>query len=246
MITRLSKQDLEAIVEQSLTHEPWRVIIAYCELKRRNRSLDPKLTDGLYQLARAQGFNHNGELIEDFFRQLAVPHFGALLDKLSRFSRLSAIQNSASTQATTGAVGLVKDDSVANESTSLQSKSSLNFDNGVQTKNQKPFYKIWWVWLIFLILAGQIIRISNPSASNSQNDNARNTSDCSEYSSERAIRERMSSLGHMVTSIQLVREGNCSYQWLVGGISRNRDSFDCMVITDGSMGSISVSDADCW
>ena len=162
MITRLPQLDLEAMVEQSLTHEPWRVIIAYCELKRRNRSLDPKLTDGLYQLARAQGFRHNGELIEDFFRQLAVPHFGALLDRLSRFNNSANKDNGTYTDK--GGVPVsATHNPIATGSQTRPLSGSSNSDKSNKTKEQKPLYKIWWVWLIFLFVVGTMMKTNEPS-----------------------------------------------------------------------------------
>jgi hypothetical protein len=139
MVTRLPQSDLEAIVERSLTEDTWRVIIAYCELQRRNRSLDPKLIDGLYQLAIANGFSHNGELIEDLFKQLQIPHFGALLDKLSRFSRVDNV-NDEKAREYPGMTG-------TKIAQSIESSSSAKNDD---VKEQKPLYKIWWIWLIAL------------------------------------------------------------------------------------------------
>ena len=68
---------------------------------------------------------------------------------------------------------------------------------------------------------------------------------CTQWDSKNAVEERIESLGHIQTSINLNDNVDCRYQWLVQFISDNGESGYCAITTDGSSGVVEIVDVSC-
>jgi len=113
--------------------------------------------------------------------------------------------------------------------------------------SKNPIYKKWWAWVIVILVIGQIGKsLENPSMpGSSKSDSYKTSPDCSQSSSQAAVRDRFASLGHRILGIQLMSSNGCSYSWLVSCVTRNMQSADCVVNTDGSSGSVVITKVGC-
>lgn len=82
-VTRMPKAALESIVEQSLALDRWKVVIAFCELQRRSRAVDPRMVNSFLMLAKVQGFADSDALCDDTLRKLGHKDYITLLKRLN-------------------------------------------------------------------------------------------------------------------------------------------------------------------
>jgi len=68
---------------------------------------------------------------------------------------------------------------------------------------------------------------------------------CEQYQSKKAVETRISSLGHIQTSIQLNSSSGCRHQWLVQFITNSGGSGYCAITTDGSGGTVEIVEVGC-
>lgn len=111
-------------------------------------------------------------------------------------------------------------------------------------KNNIWSKKARWIISIFFLLA--IVSSSDDkNSSTTSSSSNENVQQCEQYKSKSAVESRVSSLGHMQTSIQLNSSSGCRYQWLVQFITSTGGSGFCAMTTDGSSGTVEIVDVTC-
>lgn len=128
MVTRLSKPQLEAIVEQSLAIEPWRVVVAYCELQRRLGTIEPKLVNSLMILAKTKQFDETGLFISAELNGLGHKDYMSLLARINKLD----IRPTPEVRPSSSANGPIPDGAPGAQA----------FSNSQDTSNQVPYVEL--------------------------------------------------------------------------------------------------------
>lgn len=142
-ITRLSKSELEAIVDASLTEPSWKVVVAYSELVRRLRQVDPKTTNSFLMLAKIQGYSDADAFVVDAMSRLGHADYLSLLKHLNE----SGHTDNKRAQVAVSEYAASSTSSVTSEVT--------------RGKGSTPWYKRQSVWVVLglMWLIGLAIRI---------------------------------------------------------------------------------------
>lgn len=104
-VTRMSRPELEATVNQSLMLEPWKVVVARCEFLRRGGSLSPQAVGSFLALAKDRGHEDTERFVSDTLKGLGASDYITLLNRINQADfRPDAAQRSTP-QAQATAVG---------------------------------------------------------------------------------------------------------------------------------------------
>jgi hypothetical protein len=100
----------------------------------------------------------------------------------------------------------------------------------------------WIVTSVIVILA---IAGANNDNKNSGGSSGGSSSMCSEYKHKQFVQNRCDNLGYKVLNLNLNSKNGCAFQWIINGFDSNGSSLYCAMTTDGSSGSISVTNTAC-
>lgn len=82
-VTRMSRPALEAVIEQSLMLEPWKVVVAYCEHQRRGGTVPPRIANSFMVLVKDKGYEDVAQFVGDTMSGMGYGSYVELLSKVN-------------------------------------------------------------------------------------------------------------------------------------------------------------------
>jgi hypothetical protein len=83
-VTRMSRPALEAVIEQSLMLEPWKVVVAYCEHQRRGGTVPPRIANSFMVLVKDKGYEDAADFVTDTIKGIGYKSYPDLLSGINQ------------------------------------------------------------------------------------------------------------------------------------------------------------------
>lgn len=262
-VTRMSRPALEAVIEQSLMLEPWKVVVAYCEHQRRGGAVPPRIANSFMVLVKDKGYEDVAQFVGDTMNGMGYGSYVELLSKVNSMedSRGGVQRGTPQTEPPTERLipiqSTIAPARMHNSPEPWYNQTWLVvllciafFPIGLYALWKNENVSKGWKYGVYSIFGVALIAVLGREKGDQEviqenSNEVINSKDCSEVSSLAAVKERIESIGGYYVGLWGAgHEANgCVHVWYISLIDRSGSARTGIITTDGSSGDVQITNA---